>query len=183
MTRSILSEHAPIAPKHLVKNHGASFHWLRVFLQAFCSLLTGSILCFAVISSAVCRLLHCHASAALRSVLPGPVKHSRPHSPKTTAIFEAFTVTWGPSIKKFAAAWYFKAQKIKTKNIIFGEGFCNFFISALHFWIKPYTNFLNLTKFISQHLISPALISHRNLFFYTAQYRRQTRKGAARVVT
>jgi hypothetical protein len=26
MTRSILSEHAPIAPKHLVKNHGASFH-------------------------------------------------------------------------------------------------------------------------------------------------------------
>ena len=27
------------------------------------------------------------------SVLPGPDKHSRPHPPKTTAIFEAFTAT------------------------------------------------------------------------------------------
>jgi hypothetical protein len=31
------------------------------------------------------------------------------------------------------------------KNIIFGEGFCHFFISAPHFWIKHYKNFLNLT--------------------------------------
>jgi len=66
---------------------------------------------------------------------------------------------------------------------MFVEVFCHFFISALHFWMKHYTNFQNLTKFVSQHLISPALISHRNLFFYTAQHRRQTRKGAARVVT
>jgi hypothetical protein len=29
-----------------------------------------------------------------RNVLPGPDKHSQPHSPKTTAIFEAFTVTY-----------------------------------------------------------------------------------------
>ncbi len=34
------------------------------------------------------------------AVLPGPDKHSRPHSPKTTAIFKAFTATY----KKFAAA-------------------------------------------------------------------------------
>jgi hypothetical protein len=27
------------------------------------------------------------------AVLPGPDKHSRPHPPKTTAIFEAFTAT------------------------------------------------------------------------------------------
>jgi hypothetical protein len=29
----------------------------------------------------------------LQAVLPGPDKHSRPHPPKTTAIFEAFTAT------------------------------------------------------------------------------------------
>ncbi len=28
------------------------------------------------------------------TVLPGPDKHSRPHAPKTTAIFEAFTATY-----------------------------------------------------------------------------------------
>ena len=37
---------------------------------------------------------------------------------------------------------------------MFGERFSHFFISTLHFWIKRYTNFLNLTKFVSQHLIA-----------------------------
>jgi hypothetical protein len=36
----------------------------------------------------------------LVAVLPGPDKHSWPHSPKTTAILEAFTATY----QKFAAA-------------------------------------------------------------------------------
>jgi len=52
ITRRILSEHASIALKHLVKNRGASVHWLWVFLQAFCSLLTGSILC-------LCHIISC----------------------------------------------------------------------------------------------------------------------------
>jgi hypothetical protein len=33
------------------KKRGASVHWLWVFLQAFCSLLTGSILCLSHIIS------------------------------------------------------------------------------------------------------------------------------------
>jgi hypothetical protein len=36
----------------------------------------------------------------MRAALPGPEKHSRPHSPKTTVIFEAFSATY----QKFAAA-------------------------------------------------------------------------------
>ncbi len=43
----------------------------------------------------------------LFAVLPGPDKHSQPHSPKTTAIFEDFTATY----QKICAAWYFKAQQ------------------------------------------------------------------------
>jgi hypothetical protein len=50
---------------------------------------------------------------------------------------------------------------------MFGEGFLSFFISALHFWIKHYTNFLNLTKFkfnstllllTARHNFSPQII-------------------------
>jgi hypothetical protein len=44
---------------------------------------------------------------------------------------------------------------------MFGEGFLNFFISDLHFWIKHYTNFLNLTK---QHLIATHGHFHRHQF-------------------
>jgi hypothetical protein len=55
----------------------------------------------------------------------------------------------------------------KQKNIMFGEGFCHFFfISAFRFWMKHYTNVLNLTKFISQHTHG---FFHRHQFF-TANY-------------
>jgi hypothetical protein len=43
--------------------------------------------------------------------------------------------------------------KIKNKNV-WGGMLAFFFISALQFWIKHYTNFLNITKFVSQHLIA-----------------------------
>ncbi len=55
---------------------------------------------------------------------------------------------------------------------MFGEGFCHFFfISALHFWIKHYTNFLNFTrsKFVPQHLIATHGHFHRHQFL-TANY-------------
>jgi hypothetical protein len=47
---------------------------------------------------------------------------------------------------------------------MFGEGFCHFFISVLHFWIKHYTNFLHLTKFVSHHLIATHGHFHRHQF-------------------
>ncbi len=52
---------------------------------------------------------------------------------------------------------------------MFGEEFCrfNFFCSLL--WIKHYTNFLNITKFVSQHLL--ATHGHFHLHqFLTANY-------------
>ena len=65
------------------------------------------------------------------SVLPGSDKHSRPHSAKTTAIFEAFTVT------SQKICWYMIFQSTKTiKNLMFRERFSHFFIFALHFWIS-----------------------------------------------
>jgi hypothetical protein len=57
----------------------------------------------------------------------------------------------------------------KQKNIMFGEGFSHFFISTLHFWIKYYTSFLNITKFVSQHLIATHGHFHRHQFL-TANY-------------
>ncbi len=57
---------------------------------------------------------------------------------------------------------------------MFGEGFCHFFISALHFWIEHYRNFLSLTTFCItapycySRPLSPPPISHRKLFIYTA---------------
>jgi hypothetical protein len=48
----------------------------------------------------------------------------------------------------------FQSTATIKKKIMFGEGFWPFFISVLHFWIKQYTNFLNLTKFVSHHLIA-----------------------------
>jgi hypothetical protein len=53
------------------------------------------------------KCLSANISFKFTTVLPVPEKHSRPHWPKTTAIFEAFTAT----CQKFAAAWYFKAQQ------------------------------------------------------------------------
>ncbi len=50
-----------------------------------------------------------------------------------------------------------------------GRDFVIFFISALHFWIKQYINFLNLTKFVSQHLIATPGHFHRHQFL-TANY-------------
>jgi hypothetical protein len=58
---------------------------------------------------------------------------------------------------------------IKSKTQCLGRDFVIFFISALHFWIKHYTNFLNLTKFVSQHLIATHGYFHRHQFF-TANY-------------
>jgi hypothetical protein len=84
-------------------------------------------------------------------VLPGPEKHSRPHSPKTTAIFEAFT----------------------AKKLNFWGGILPFFfISALHFWIKHYTNFLNLTNLYRSTLLlltatfTPTNFSPQIIFLY-----------------
>jgi hypothetical protein len=45
-----------------------------------------------------------------------------------------------------------------------GRDFVIFFISALHFWIEYYTDFLNLTKFVSQHLIATHGHFHRHQF-------------------
>ncbi len=55
---------------------------------------------------------------------------------------------------------------------MFGKRFF-IFISALHFWIKNYTNLLNLTKFVSQHLIATHGHVHRHnlsphIIFYSA---------------
>jgi hypothetical protein len=47
--------------------------------------------------------------------------------------------------------------------------FVIFFISALHFSINQYTNLLNLTKFVSQHLIATHGHFHRHQFL-TANY-------------
>ncbi len=52
---------------------------------------------------------------------------------------------------------------------MFGEGFSHFFISTIHFWIKYYTDFLNITKFVSQHLIATHGHFHRHQFL-TANY-------------
>ncbi len=52
---------------------------------------------------------------------------------------------------------------------MFGKEFCHFFISALHYLIKNYRNFLNLTKFVSQHLIATHGHFHRHQFL-TANY-------------
>ncbi len=57
----------------------------------------------------------------------------------------------------------------KLKYIMFGEGFCHFFIYALHYWSKHYTNFVNFTKFLTQHLIATHGHFHRHQFF-TANY-------------
>jgi hypothetical protein len=65
-------------------------------------------------------------SCALVAVLPGPDKLSRPHSPKTTAIFEAFLATYIPKNLLLHDISKHNDNK-KQKNIIFGEGFCSFF--------------------------------------------------------
>ncbi len=71
------------------------------------------------------------AIAELGSVLPGSDKHSRPHSLKSTATFGAFTATY----QKICTCMIFQSTTT-IKNTMFGEGFCNFLISALHSWIK-----------------------------------------------
>jgi hypothetical protein len=59
------------------------------------------------------------------SVLPGPDKHLRPHSPKTTAIFEAFTATY----EKICCCMIFQStttiKKQKKHNV--WEGILPFF--------------------------------------------------------
>jgi hypothetical protein len=53
---------------------------------------------------------------------------------------------------------------------MFGKGFCIYIISALHFWIRHYTNFLNVTKFVSQHLIATHGHFHRHKFLTVTYY-------------
>ncbi len=89
-------------------------------------------------------------------MLPGPDKHSQQHSPKTMAIFEAFTATY----QNICCTTTIK----KLKNICLWRDFVIFFISALHFWIKHNTNFLNFTKFVTQHLIATHGHFHRHQF-------------------
>jgi hypothetical protein len=51
-----------------------------------------------------------------------------------------------------------------NKKQCLGRDFVIFFISALHFWIEHYTDFLNLTKFVSHHLIATHGHFHRHQF-------------------
>ena len=97
------------------------FSLIVSFYRRFIHLKQGAILCLALISSAVSRLLQRNCGA----VLPVPDKHSRPHLPKTTAIFKAYTAT----CQKFCHCIILqRTTTIKNQeNIMFGEGFCNFF--------------------------------------------------------
>jgi hypothetical protein len=58
-------------------------------------------------------------------VLPGPEKHSRPHSPKNHGHIRSF---YGHLSKNLPLHDISKHNNNKKqKNIIFGEGFCNIF--------------------------------------------------------
>ncbi len=116
--------------------------------------------CFDI--SAVYRYCNCGA------VLPGPDKHSRPHLPKTTAIFKAYTATY----KKFCHCIIFPSTTtIKNQeNIMFEEGFC-------HFLFLPSIFGLNITQIFEikldlYHLLLTATFIATNfsaqIFFYTA---------------
>ncbi len=66
-------------------------------------------------------------------------------------------------LSKICCCMIFQSTTIKKqKNKMFGKGFFIFFISALHLSIKNYTNFLCLTKFVSQHLIATHGHFHRH---------------------
>jgi hypothetical protein len=62
------------------------------------------------------------------AVLPGPDKHSRSHSPKTTAIFEALTATYLKNLRLHDISKHNNNKK--QKNIMFREGFCYFFFCS-----------------------------------------------------
>jgi hypothetical protein len=100
---------------------------------------------------------------AVLPLLPCLDKHLWPHSPKTTVIFEAFTATY----QKISCCMIFQSTTTmkNEKNLMFGEGFI-FFISGLHFGIKHYINFRNLTKFVSQHLIATQFFLWPVLSYY-----------------
>jgi hypothetical protein len=122
---------APADFYHLVKSCWASFHWLWVFLQTFYSLLTGSY----IVSS-----FSCLPATATAYNLPGPDKHSRPHLPKTTAIFEDYTATY----QKFCQCIIFQSTTtIINQNLMFGEGFCYFLLLLSIFGFNIKTNFRN----------------------------------------
>jgi hypothetical protein len=93
-------------------------------------------------------------------VLPGLDKHSRPHLPKTTAIFEAFMATY----QKICRCMIFQSTTTIKKHKAWG-GILLFFICPLHFGIKHYTNFLNLTKFVLKHPIATHSHFHAANFF------------------
>jgi hypothetical protein len=61
------------------------------------------------------------------SVLPGPDKHSRPHSPKTTAIFEAFTATY----QQICCCMIFQSTTTITKKHNVWGGIWSFFLFLL----------------------------------------------------
>ncbi len=57
------------------------------------------------------------------AVLPSPDKHSRPHSPKTRAIFEAFTATY----QQISCCMIFQSTTIKNKKHNVWGGILSFF--------------------------------------------------------
>jgi hypothetical protein len=59
-------------------------------------------------------------------VLPAPDKHSRPHSPKTTAIFEAFTATFPKNLLLHDISKHNNNKKQNKKHNVWG-GIFNFF--------------------------------------------------------
>ncbi len=90
---------------------------------------------------------------------------------KPPAIFEAFTATY----QKICCCMIFqspKTMKKTTKKHSVWEGILSFFYSVLHFWIKQYTNFLDLNKFVSYHHIATQAtftgtnLSPHSIFWY-----------------
>ncbi len=127
--------HAECAPK----NFGACWVCQKIFglilslhnkyfLHAECAL---NILCA---HSACNKNFHrslCYPWGCL-SVLPGPDKHLRPHSPKTTAIFKAVTATISKNFLQHDSSKHNNNKK--PKEIMFGKGFCHFFYLCSSFY-------------------------------------------------
>jgi hypothetical protein len=91
--------------------------------------------------------------------LLGSDKHSRPHSPKTIGHFRSFHGYLSKNLLLHDILKHYNNKKTKKKHMVWG-GILSFFF-VLHFWIKQYTNFLNLinlTKFVSHHLIATQAI-------------------------
>jgi hypothetical protein len=93
-------------------------------------------------------------------VLPVPEKLSRPHSIKTTAIFEAFTATY----PKICRCMIFQSTTTTTtKNIKFGEGFIIFLFLLPIFGLKKHKfSKFNLNLYHSTLLLLTAIFTATN---------------------